>query len=203
MAKKIFVLRLNSLLSSTDSTLRFGDDNEIVIPMVVWRELKNYKDVHEKRRIAKGLISYIEGLDSKELFSVRGAHQENGSILRIASEILEFSPKIQERFFSYERREKEIFQTCLNLQAENPKVPIILISKSAATRTEARSLGIEAQDFEGDLFPKVPNQYSGRETIYISKEDMDSFHEVGYLSIDKVYETDKVNWICNVFLEGT
>ena len=45
---KIFVLRFNSLISSKDSVLKFGDDNEVVIPMTVWNDLKTYNAVPEK-----------------------------------------------------------------------------------------------------------------------------------------------------------
>lgn len=33
MAKKIFILGTQSLVSSENSTLRFGGDNEIIIPL--------------------------------------------------------------------------------------------------------------------------------------------------------------------------
>lgn len=46
---KIFVLRLNSLLSSADSTLRFGSDNIVVIPLAVIDELQTYRGKPEKK----------------------------------------------------------------------------------------------------------------------------------------------------------
>ena len=201
MAKKIFVLRLHTIISSIDSTLKFGNDNEIVIPMAVWRELKTYDKIREKRKIAKAIIRRLEALDiSNELFG-EGVIQENGSILRVAPEIMRISKDISGIFYNAPMYDKEVLQTCLNLEKENPDVQVILISKSADFRTEARFLGIDAQDFEADLFPKVQNQYSGRYQIYVSKEDMNFFYENGYLPIDKVYEADKMVWVQNMFLE--
>ena len=43
---KVFVLRTHALLSSRTSTLKFGDDNEIVIPIGVLEELKN--DINQR-----------------------------------------------------------------------------------------------------------------------------------------------------------
>ena len=57
--RKIFVLRPNSLLSSSDSTLRFGEDNTIVIPMVVIEELQNFSGKPEKQKIAKEILEYL------------------------------------------------------------------------------------------------------------------------------------------------
>ena len=51
---KVFVLRTHALLSSRTSTLKFGDDNEIVIPIGVLEELKNVQEgSFEKKRIAR------------------------------------------------------------------------------------------------------------------------------------------------------
>ena len=50
---KVFVLRTHALLSSRRSTLKFGDDNEIVIPFAVLDELREIKkESFEKGRIA-------------------------------------------------------------------------------------------------------------------------------------------------------
>ena len=56
---KIFVLRTNSLLSSADSTLRFGEDNEVVIPLAVLDRLENYNGKPEKKKIASIILSYL------------------------------------------------------------------------------------------------------------------------------------------------
>ena len=208
---KIFILRLNSLISSKDSTLRFGNDNEIVIPMVVWNELKNYKDVPEKRRIAKEVEIYLESLDSAKLFG-RGVKQSNGSILRVAKRPFSDS-NVKGRLGYISERDREIFETCKEIQTENPDKEVILISKNSATRTEARSLGINAQDFENDLFPTVPNQYSGRVRIKLSEEGRIFLKEYGkslmkeYGFIDKdflkefIEDYEEIEWIQNMFVE--
>ena len=45
--KKVFVLRTEALLASKDPTLRFGDDNTIVVPMAILQNLYRYKGVPE------------------------------------------------------------------------------------------------------------------------------------------------------------
>ena len=64
---KIFVLRLNSLLSSADSTLRFGSDNIVVIPLAVIDELQTYRGKPEKKKIAEEILSYLENFDVQQL----------------------------------------------------------------------------------------------------------------------------------------
>ena len=80
---KVFVLRTHALLSSRGSTLKFGNDNEIVIPLAVVDELRALKkESFEKGRIARDLLEYINSFDTAKLMS-EGVEQENGSILRI------------------------------------------------------------------------------------------------------------------------
>ncbi len=208
---KIFILRLNSLISSKDSTLRFGNDNEIVIPMTIWNELKKYKGVPEKVKVAKEVTEYLESLDSKLLFS-KGVKQKNGSTLRIARRPRN-GGDIVSRLGYVSDRDKEIFETCKEIQNENPGTEVVLISKNAGTRIEARSLGIKAEDFEGDLFPKVKNQYSGRCRINFSEEGRifineyarTEFKKHGYIEIELLKEYianyEDIEWIQNRFLE--
>lgn len=54
--KKVFVLRTESLLASKNPTLRFGDDNTIVIPMAILQNLYRYNGVPEKKSLASQLI---------------------------------------------------------------------------------------------------------------------------------------------------
>ena len=67
---KVFVLRTHALLSSRRSTLKFGNDNEIVIPMAVLDELRALKkESFEKGRIARDLLEYINSFDTKKLMT--------------------------------------------------------------------------------------------------------------------------------------
>lgn len=69
MAKKIFILGTQSLTSSEDSTLRFGNDNTIVVPFPegideLEKLAANYT---EKGRIAKNLLEYFSTFQIEKL----------------------------------------------------------------------------------------------------------------------------------------
>ena len=73
---KVFVLRTHALLSSRSSTLKFGNDNEIVIPLSVVDELRTLKqDSFEKGRIARELLEYINSFSTPKLMSKEGVLQ--------------------------------------------------------------------------------------------------------------------------------
>ena len=122
---KIFVLRLNSLLSSVDSTLRFGSDNVVVIPLAVIDELQTYRGKPEKKKIAEDILSYLETFEVMQLTG-KGAKQANGSILRIEKNFHEFSIDMG----GITENDKRIFQVCLGLKDRNKDKKVALIVRN-------------------------------------------------------------------------
>lgn len=194
--QKTFVLRLNSLLSSADSTLRFGPDNEIVIPMPVMDQLESYQGKTEKKKIANGILEYLETFEVKELMG-KGVQQANGSILRVAKNY----PDVQVKLDDITETDRRIFQTCLGIAQENKDAKVILVSKSPTIRIKARSIGIVAENFRDDLFPGPSDQYSGRIEVQALKQDIDFFYHERSLAVEKVQEYDRIQWIQNMFVE--
>lgn len=105
---KIFVLRINSLVSSADSIMRFGSDNIVVIPLAVLDELQVYRGKPEKKRVAEMILSYLETFDVRKMMN-EGVKQANGSILKIAENYHEISIDMD----GLSETDKRIFQVCL------------------------------------------------------------------------------------------
>lgn len=193
---KIFVLRVKSLLSSVDSTLRFDSDNEVVIPLAVFDQLQNYQGKPEKAKIAEAILDYWESFDAEALFG-KGVKQSNGSILRIAKNYHETEVKLD----GISETDRRVFQVCQGLKNENPNKKVILVSKSKGIRLKARSIGIEAEDFKDDLFPLPQDQYSGRKKILVPTAMIDKFYSQKELKITDISQADRITWITNMFLE--
>lgn len=67
---KYFVLRPHALLSSYDSTMRFGEDNVVVVPLAVIDEITDMKDLSiEKDKIKRRVLEYISSFDYTEDFA--------------------------------------------------------------------------------------------------------------------------------------
>ena len=93
---KVFVLRTHALLSSRGSTLKFGDDNQVVIPLAVIDELRTLKkESFEKGRIARDLLEYINSFPTEKIMSKEGVLQENGSVLRICNNFKDITINIE------------------------------------------------------------------------------------------------------------
>ena len=193
---KIFVLRTESILSSTKSTLKFDSDNCVVIPMAILENLYRYEGLAEKKKLAKTFCEYISSFSKKELMSKNGAKQVNGSKIRLVDNG-EISGEI-ERMNNLSMLDKRVFQVCYSLKAENNQV--ILISQNPVIRMKAFQLGIKAEPFKDEIFPLPKDQYKGFITVETSKTGFDKFYQENSISVKSIYKANSIEWIENMFV---
>lgn len=195
--KKTFVLRTEAILSSVDATMRFGDDNTIVIPMAILQELYTYEGIPERQQLASQLIERLSEIPQEELLSKRGYQQENGSFLRVVDNSGNLDEMQGVGDFSH--LDKRVFQVCLDLQ-KNGKRNVILISKNPAIRFKAHQLGIEAQPFKDELFPTLKDQYKGYVEVWTSAATLSKLYKEGKFSVEEIYQYKKFDWEENEFV---
>lgn len=200
MAKKIFVLRTNSLVAKENAKtlLSFGNDNQICIPFPILDELEQLTHQYsQKGKNARSILDYIDTFDIKKLMSKEGVVQKNGSTLRLVDETKQGAIAVS-NLSSADRKCLEIASA---LKAENPKVPVILVSKNSALRLKANSIGIKAQNFRDDLFPTIKEQYKGRLDVQTSDENFNKFMEEGKLQVKSIQGSKNIEWYSNLFLQ--
>ena len=193
---KIFVLRTESILSSTKSTLKFDSDNCVVVPMAILENLYRYEGLAEKKKLASTFCEYISSFSKKELMSKNGAKQANGSKIRLVDNE-EICEEI-ERINNLSMLDKRVFQVCYSLKAENNQV--ILISQNPVIRFKAFQLGIKAEPFKDEIFPLPKDQYRGFITVEVSKTDFDKFYQEDSISVKSIYQGNNIEWIENMFV---
>lgn len=198
--KKIIILRTSALVGRPKATLKFGHDNCIVIPMPVIDELeKRSRDYTERGKNAKNVLDYLNRFDTKKLMSRNGVMQENGSILRIENGFYNVELK-GDILPNLNYLDKRSLQIALGLKQEHSKMSVELISKDAALRLKAKSLGIKASDVRDDIFPRLEEQYTGRAKCQISKTNMNKFFTEGFLLPKDVYKNCDIEWMPNLYL---
>lgn len=193
---KLFVLRTEAILASENATIRFDSDNMVIIPMAILENLYKYEGVSEKKRLASRFCDYIGGLNQKELVSKVGAKQINGSRIRIVDN--EGISEQIENMNNLSLLDKRVFQVCLELQEDGNQ--IILISQSPVIRLKALKLGIKAEPFKDEIFPRPEEQYTGHLDAYTSQTELDKLFSQGTISIKSIYGYDKIDWIENCFV---
>lgn len=193
---KVFVLRTHALLSSRESTLKFGNDNEIVIPFEVLKELRHLKhESTEKKKIAKDLLRYILELPTDRLMSKEGVVQENGSILRISRDYKDIRIDSADDLTIPQKR---TLQICLGIRDKENKT-VILVTNNEILQLEARNLGIKAESFKDETFPRLKDQYTGREEIYTTDACIDTFFSKGFINKEDIYEYQNIEFVNNKF----
>ena len=181
---KVFVLREHALLSSRKSTMRFGDDNEIVIPLCVIDEIKVIrKESFEKGRIARDLLEYINSFPAEKLFSKEGVKQENGSILRVSQNFNEVRVDME----NITKSEERTLQICVGIQEKEKKV-VILVTNNLSLQLKAKALGIKAESLKDEVFPRFSEQYTGRIEVTVRDEVVDDFYENGIIYPEDIFE---------------
>ncbi len=80
--KKTFVLLTEATLSSEKSTLNFGSDNDIVVPLAVVERIYRYDKSPEKAKIASKFVDYLSTLSMKDLLSSKGFLMSDSDNLR-------------------------------------------------------------------------------------------------------------------------
>lgn len=192
---KIFVLRTHALLSSRRSTLKFGNDNEIIIPLSVIDELKILKkESFQRGQIARELLEYINSFPTKELMSAKGVKQENGSILKVSNNFNNISIDIE----GVSDTEKRTLQTCLGVMKEE-KRKVILVTNNLNLQLKAKFLGINAESFKDEIFPKFNEQYTGRNIITVTDSVIDSFYKNGFIETKNLLNNSDIEFVENEF----
>lgn len=194
---KYFVLRPHALLSSYDSTIRFGEDNVVVVPLAVIDEITDMKDLSiEKDKIKRRVLEYISSFDYEEL-TTTGVRQANGSTLMVATNYHDVEINLQH----VNQFQQRTLQICLGLQKDTKK-EVVLVTNNIGLQLKAKSIGIRAEKFKDEIFPVVEQQYTGRIEIHVSRECIDNMYnsQLGYVYISDLYESEKYTWYQNAFV---
>ena len=195
---KTFVLRSNALLSSPHSTKQFGDDNIVVIPMAVLDEINKRKNLTtEKQRIRKQIMDYICSFDFQELCSEKGVIQGNGSTLKVIKDLPNESVLKDEELTVYQQK---TLQICVALKGVGHHV--ILVTNNPCLQMRAKKLGVMAESFRDETFPRLEEQYTGRMTVDVTEEILNEFYSQGYVKIENLIDNnlDEESFIQNQFI---
>ena len=151
---KLFVLDTNVLMHDPTSLFRF-EEHDIYLPMFVLEELdNNKKGMTEVARNARQTSRFLD-----ELISHGAPDIEDGVTLQTpANKAATGRLFLQTQFINQElpknfangKADNAILGVVMHLHFQEPKRPVILVSKDINMRIKARALGLDAQDYFND-----------------------------------------------------
>lgn len=179
--KKIFVLD-TSVIIYNHNAIRSFEDNDVAIPITVLEELDNFKKGNDIKNFeAREFIRIIDKLSANHsLQNWIPLDHKNGGKFKV---IMNGHDKgvDAEKIFGEKKADHKILNAALALRAENPDSKVILVTKDVNLRLKAKSLDMEADDFQTGKIKDVEQLYTGKSLIEgLDKELIDKLYQEGY-----------------------
>lgn len=179
--KKTYILDTNVILHDYDAIYNF-QDNDIVIPIVVFEELDKFKK-------GSGIINYNSRKAMRELDKLSAENDIFGDGVTLGNEKGKLFVKVVHKFeedFGMSFSDKEYSDTkilaiAINLKKQL-KEPVILVTQDVNLRLKARAFGIMAQDYQTGKIEDIDK---------ISKE-VNHFDNIDSDIIDRIYKESSI-----------
>jgi PhoH-like ATPase len=185
-SKKIFVLDTNVILHNHKCIFKF-EDNDIVIPIVVLEELDKFKKGNDIINFhAREFTRELDKLVGDNFFS-KGVNLGTGLGKIFIETGKPFSEKLSQSF-SEKTEDHRILSIAEFLKDKNPGKKVILVTKDINLRMKAKSIDVQAQDYESDKVSNIDSINKGITTY----EDFDN-DLIAKLYEDNSIDLDKFN----------
>ncbi len=160
---KLFVLDTNVVLHDAGCIDNF-EENDIAIPITVLEELDKFKrgseDIHFQAREFLRMLDAVTG----PLLSEEGASRGDGlGNIRVV-----LGGPLDDRIYTaflQDSPDHRILNTTLRLTRENAERAVVLVSKDINLRMKAKSLGMQAEDYEADKVKNMEKLYTGKRIV--------------------------------------
>ncbi len=168
--RKAFVIDTNVLLFDPQALFKFGN-NDIIIPIVVIEEIDRFKrDMSENGRHARLFSRLIDDMRKDGELS-RGVKLPNGGLLTV--ELGGNHPLPVE--LQMDKADNRILALAISIKKEQPKRPVVFVTKDINLRIKADALGITAEDFEPSSV-EPDELYAGSTCISVDSHLVDEFY---------------------------
>ncbi|MBI3534823.1 MAG: PhoH family protein [Deltaproteobacteria bacterium] len=185
--QKAFILDTNVLLFDPNAIFKFGN-NEVIIPIVVIEEIDHFKrDMSENGRHARMFSRLIDNMRAAGELS-KGVKLPGGGVLSV--ELGGYAPLPLE--LSMDKADNRILAIAISLKKEQPKRPVIFVTKDTNLRIKADALSISAQDYEQSSV-QPEELYSGTLVISVEAHLVDEFYSQKKLVYQEASQTFKPN----------
>ena len=163
--KKIFVLDTSVILYDHNAFENF-QEHDVAIPIQVLEELDNMKSGNDTRNFeARSFIRLMDNLSKKKLLNqwhpLNGQSKGNFKVIMDSRS----ADTDAEHIFGNGKVDHRILNAALTLQEENPDKKVVLVSKDICLRSKAKSLNLNAEDYETGKIKNLDELYTGTTVV--------------------------------------
>ncbi|MBN1501137.1 MAG: PhoH family protein [Spirochaetes bacterium] len=181
---KIFVLDTNVILHDYRSFLSFEEHN-VVIPITLLEEIDNFKRGNEIINFnAREFTRELDRIADDNLLN-KGTRLQSGGFLAVATDILP-DPDIRS-IFRNDTPDHRILALAYRLMKEYGSGRVFLVTKDINLRMKAKSIGVQAEDYETGKIKNIDELYTGKNLLEgIDDSVIDLIYKDGKISADEI-----------------
>jgi PhoH-like ATPase len=182
-SNKIFVLDTSVILYNHNAINTF-EDNDVAIPITVLEELDNFKKGNDTKNFeAREFIREMDKISGK--YTMTDWRRINGPDKgRFKVVMIEKGSRDTTLLFGEDKPDHRILNAALKLTEENPKKKVILVSKDINLRLKAKSLDLQAEDYETGKIKNIESLYTGTTVVdNVVPEVIDSLYAHGFCAV--------------------
>lgn len=184
---KIYVLDTSVILHDHNAINQFGS-NDIAIPITVLEELDNFKKGNDSLNFsAREFIRQVDKLSGdftlNDWVQLKGKKQGKFKVVMTS-----MGDQDAEKIFG-PKNDHKILNTALHLQQEYPSRQVILVSKDVNLRLKAKSLNLQAEDYEIGRIKNLDTLYTGRSLAEnMTTETVTEIYNSGHLARKQIFK---------------
>jgi PhoH-like ATPase len=190
--KKIFVLDTSVIIYDHTAAKSF-QEHDVVIPITVLEELDNFKKGNDTKNFAAREFSrYIDKISKgntlQDWIPING---KSHGMIKI--EMHNNGSKVDaEKVFGEKKADHRILNTALYVSEKYPKHKVIMVTKDINLRIKAKSLNLNAEDYETGKIKDVSELYTGRsEMEKVPLELLNEIYEKGFCETSALLKKQK------------
>lgn len=186
MTKKNYVLDTSALVSGGVKTLYDFQDNNVIVPLIVVRELEKIRTKPEIGFIARDLLRELEKIrtNSPEGSLKEGVPTPNGGTIRIEVNHVGSPEGVPESIIQG-GNDAVILRVASNIKKEFPGEKLILVTNDLPMRILASvAFGLEAREYVS-IYSKQGDFTGVQESQTLTKSDLDLLYKAGSLTIEE------------------
>jgi PhoH-like ATPase len=167
-------------------------EHDVVIPITVLEELDNFKKGNDTKNFsAREFTRYIDKLSGNN--TLQEWTPINGPTRGMFKIEMNFSSKINaERIFADRKADHRILNTALYTAEMHPDRKVILVTKDINLRIKAKSLSLNAEDYETGKIKTVDELYTGNtEDVKATAEQITAIYNTGSCKAKPILKNHK------------
>lgn len=189
--KKIFVLDTSVIIYDHNALKNFKE-HDVVIPITVLEELDNFKKGNDtKNYSAREFTRYIDKISGRntlqEWVNING---KGHGLFKI--EMHQSAKLDAERIFGERKADHRILNSALYLSEQHPDRKVILVTKDINLRIKAKSLNLNAEDYETGKIKDLSELYTGKTVLdKANPAAIDQLYEKGACTTEVLLKKQK------------